>query len=49
MAKEEKLNEEAARNNNLHSSTIKNDVELSEELPDKTIEKEVNQKKVTRS
>ncbi|WLD93609.1 hypothetical protein [Alkalihalobacillus sp. AL-G] len=49
MAKGERLNEEAARNNNLHSSTIRNDVELSKELQDRKIEKDANQTRISRS
>ncbi|MGP4080053.1 hypothetical protein ACTWQL_09055 [Pseudalkalibacillus sp. R45] len=49
MAKKEKLNEEAAWNNNLDAATLKNDVELSEELQDKRVEKDVNPKRIKRS
>ncbi len=49
MAKNEKLNEEAAMNNNLDSATLKSNVELSEEYHGKRVEKEENPKRIKRS
>ncbi|WP_408009182.1 hypothetical protein ACJROX_02365 [Pseudalkalibacillus sp. A8] len=49
MAKNEKLNEEAAMNNNLDPATLKNSVELSEEFHGKRVEKEVNPNRIKRS